>query len=110
MALGETCSTELLGYLLHLAGGDSLNVHLHEGCYQGPLASLIPAEKLGLKCSFSVLRNQELQGSYSGFQPSWFMAITVTTSSLCSFIEMSLKVLSHLLFQESLAEILHDPP
>ena len=110
MALGEACSAELLGNILNLSGRDSLNVHLHEGCNQSFLASLVPAEKLGLKGPFSILGNEEPQGSYSGFQPSWFMAIAISTSSLCSFIKMSLKVLPHLLSQESLAEILHDPP
>src|SRR5690554_5339756 len=78
-ALAETRATQFLRDGFHLAGTDTLDVHLHQRAHQCLLRPLVPLEQLRLKRSLTILRHQQVQRANPSPQLPWLTPIAIPT-------------------------------
>ena len=100
-------AAELLADGLDLAGGDTLDIHLHQGRHQCLLAALVTAEELGAETALPVLRHAQFEGAHAGDQLARIVAAAVAESAGAAFTLAGPEGLVHLGLEELLHGQLH---
>jgi hypothetical protein len=106
---GEFAATQLLGDAGHLARGDAVDHHLHQGKNQGLFAALVARKEVGGEAALAHLGHPQGQGAHACGELARLVAVAIALPLLGLLVALRLQLLTHLrlkhLVEDALQEV-----